>query len=274
MLNLSRPIAAAVLLLGFGPLALAATDLADTPINSTRISLAKPNIMLLMDASISMNFTHAPDQLEGTATPPPAAQPIGYRANQCNSLYYNPATVYKLPVDATGANLPTPVFSAARYNHYSSDASVRDLNSAFRAFDQNSRARNMADANDVAQRAYYYVYSGTAALSYNSAPCTDAYDPASANSAATVAALGGQWRRVLVGDPAVIGGTLDERQNFANWYAYYRSRIALVKSGVGLAFGTLSDRFRVGFITANPLQHSPGVAPVAGSSVVDSLMRF
>ena len=285
--------AVAVLMLGL-PLAAAAvapitTDISNTPINSTRISLAKPNIMLLMDTSKSILFTHAPNALEGTATPPPAPQPIGYRANQCNSIYYSPTTPYKLPVDANGANLPTPSFSAAPYNYYSPsnvsspDAlTAVDLNTQFQAFDQNTRGRHATDANDLPQRAYYYVYTTTAnvtpaALDYAAAPCTDAYghptgaaphDPSLSNTNSTTATTGGSWKRVLVGPVGTPGVTVDETQNFAIWYTYYRSRVALTKSGIGLAFNPLNDHFRVGLINGNPLtKASPDAKPEVGAAV-------
>ena len=40
-----------------------------------------------------------------------------------------------------------------------------------------------------------------------------------------------------------------EMTNFANWYAYYRDRINMMKTGVGRAFGGLDDNYRVGFMT-------------------------
>ena len=261
---------------------LGATDISDTPVVTTSV-LAKPNIMLLMDASKSMRFTHAPDQLEGTGLPAP--QPIGYRASQCNSIYYNPTKTYRLPLDASGAALPMPGFDAAPYDYYSSDTSTVNLNSGFRAFDHNTRARTSSDADDVAQRAYYYVYTGTADLSgptaYAARPCSDAYVEADAlaNPFGTTATVGGNWTRVLVGNPfapdyvpgvrVVSGLPQDERQNFAIWYTYYRTRISLTKSGLGRAFSPLTDRFRVGFITANPLTKSDPEAQPATDAPVD-----
>lgn len=47
----------------------------------------------------------------------------------------------------------------------------------------------------------------------------------------------------------------EEMTNFANWYAYYRSRLQMMKSSTGLAFKNVSDKFRVGFVTIN---HSSG----------------
>jgi type IV pilus assembly protein PilY1 len=49
------------------------------------------------------------------------------------------------------------------------------------------------------------------------------------------------------------GCTYDEEMtNFANWYAYYRTRMQMMKTGSGLAFKQVTDSFRVGFITINP----------------------
>ncbi|HEX7813449.1 MAG TPA: PilC/PilY family type IV pilus protein [Burkholderiales bacterium] len=43
-----------------------------------------------------------------------------------------------------------------------------------------------------------------------------------------------------------------EMTNFANWYAYYRTRMQMMKSSAGLAFKGITDSYRVGFVTINP----------------------
>ncbi|WP_426194140.1 pilus assembly protein [Massilia sp. DWR3-1-1] len=40
----------------------------------------------------------------------------------------------------------------------------------------------------------------------------------------------------------------EEMTNFANWYAYYKTRIQMTKTAVGLAFAPVSDNYRVGFV--------------------------
>jgi type IV pilus assembly protein PilY1 len=40
--------------------------------------------------------------------------------------------------------------------------------------------------------------------------------------------------------------TAAEKQNFANWYSYYRTRINMMKSASGRAFAPIDDKFRVG----------------------------
>ena len=44
----------------------------------------------------------------------------------------------------------------------------------------------------------------------------------------------------------------EEMTNFANWYAYYRTRNEMAKTAIGRAFAALTSAFRVGFITINP----------------------
>lgn len=44
----------------------------------------------------------------------------------------------------------------------------------------------------------------------------------------------------------------EEMTNFANWFAYYRTRLFLMKSAAGQAFSTIDNNYRVGFLTINP----------------------
>jgi len=60
----------------------------------------------------------------------------------------------------------------------------------------------------------------------------------------------------------------EEVQNFANWYSYYRTRLAMMKTASGRAFLSIDDRYRVGFITINP--NSP-VTRATKSSTTSSI---
>ena len=59
-----------------------------------------------------------------------------------------------------------------------------------------------------------------------------------------------------------------ELQNFANWYSYYRTRMAMMKTATGRAFLPIDDRYRVGFITINP------GSPVRSTANVGSDLRY
>lgn len=56
------------------------------------------------------------------------------------------------------------------------------------------------------------------------------------------------FTRVVVSSTSGPSGT-DERQNFANWFSYYRIRILMMKSGAGRAFASIGSNYRVGFMT-------------------------
>ncbi|MDM0075145.1 PilC/PilY family type IV pilus protein [Variovorax sp. J2P1-59] len=48
-----------------------------------------------------------------------------------------------------------------------------------------------------------------------------------------------------------VKSTSADAQNYANWYAYYRTRSLLMRTAVGRAFKSLDDGYRVGFSTIN-----------------------
>jgi Tfp pilus tip-associated adhesin PilY1 len=238
---------------GIAPSAFAAqADISSTPMSSARSALVKPNIMLLMDTSGSMGWTHMPDELETTI----GVGSVGYKSPQCNALYYNPRTTYRIPKKPDGTLFPTPAFSAAPYAGYVSyfaapditDQSTVNLSSAFQAF-AGKTLRNTAATGDTPQAAYYYVHSSGVALGYANAACAD-----TDTGADRTATGGGNWTRKLVTSTSGLASTtgIDERANFAIWYSFYRTRISLTKSAASLAFTPLTDTYRVGFITVRP----------------------
>ena len=234
------------------PVLSAQTDISSSPITSTNAAQVKPNIMLLMDTSGSMGWGHMPDEVETQV----GIGSIGYKAAQCNVLFYNSTQSYAVPKNADGTLFPTPSFSSARYDAFdTTNLTTVDLSSAFKAYDDNTL--RTTGYNDTAQPAYYYTKSGGTVpiTGYTSTPCTDA-DPYAAVVPASLSPAppattttfpssdGGTWTRTLVGAA--------EQQNFAIWFTYYRTRILLVKSAASLAFTPLTDSFRVGFITVKP----------------------
>ncbi|GLK89109.1 pilus assembly protein [Pseudomonas turukhanskensis] len=84
----------------------------------------------------------------------------------------------------------------------------------------------MADKTTSAVPAYYYLYNS--ALS----GCTASIDDDNCYKLVTVSASSGT------------GGT-DERQNFANWYSFYRNRELATQSAANLAFSELSSATRL-----------------------------
>src|SRR5678815_1371922 len=132
----------AALAFAVSPLQAAQTDISSTPITSTNSAQVKPNIMLLMDTSDSMSFSHMPDEVEtmlGPISTTDVAARIGYKSSQCNVLYYNPSTTYVLPKRADGSFFPTPSFSSAPYDVYDTLSSVTvNLASGFTPYDDST----------------------------------------------------------------------------------------------------------------------------------------
>ena len=287
MKNLSAPLPcrfparalACVLALALSPLSFATpTDIDTAPIVTTSAAQAKPNVMLLMDASDSMARTHMPDEVESVAGP----TSIGYKNSACNVLYYDPNKLYTVPKDENGDPFTTtPNFNAAPYLGFASklisptalQSSLTDLSQYFLAYDNTTLEipRAYVDGGSVpvpspyvptsghypGVPAYYYVYTppstGTPdVLRYDSAACAMA-DPGTSYVSPITTPAGGNWKRIIVG--ATTGSTTvgaDERANFAVWYSYYRSRLSLIKSAASLAFSPLGNTYRVGFLTVEP----------------------
>lgn len=249
----------------------ALTDLADNPLASSSSTQVKPNILFTLDDSGSMNWEFMPDGLAWGAD---NRNKVGFRNNQCNLVYYNPNTAYVVPKTSTGSdvNSGTPTtFTAAYYDGFysydSSSSTTTNLSTSFKAYNDDL---GYGYGSDTAQPAYYWTYLGATTLAPLTGDCQRALSSSSDSTTKEIctdgtltitscAAIGktALWRKVLVSSTSGPGAT-DERQNFANWYSYYRKRLYMMKSAAGRAFVGLSDTYRVGFITINP--GSPVVA--------------
>jgi type IV pilus assembly protein PilY1 len=232
---------ALTMLLCAAPLSVLAalTDIASVPLASSSTTVVKPNILFTLDDSGSMEWGFMPDNVESRYNT------TGYKNHLCNTIYYNPAITYVPPKNADGTDFANASFTAARYNGFDSGSSTRNLSTSFIAFDDNL---NWSSGTDTAQPAYYYVWSGTGTPSSSSTSSTTGCWPGSSNSFPHST---GNWTKVRVSTTSGPGLT-DERQNFANWYSYYRQRMLLMKSATGRAFVSIGEGYRVGFITINP----------------------
>jgi type IV pilus assembly protein PilY1 len=54
----------------------------------------------------------------------------------------------------------------------------------------------------------------------------------------------------------------EEMTNFGNWYAYYRTRLGVMKSSASMAFSAIDDSFRVGFTQINNLRRDTVYLPI------------
>lgn len=207
-----------------------ATDLADLPLASTGSTVVKPNILFVLDDSGSMTWEYMPDEMGGETSR------VAFRNAACNTVYYNPSTTYARPKDSTGSAFPNASFTSAEPNGFDTSGTNVNLSSSFKAH-----------GGDTAQRAYYYTVSPTP--STNSSACLASPTASSASAHTVTDTEGGvtyTWTKVVLPADAT------QEQNFANWYAYYRTRMQMMKSSTGLAFQSITSAYRVGFITINP----------------------
>jgi type IV pilus assembly protein PilY1 len=217
----------------------AMTDIANVPLASSSTTVVKPNILFTLDDSGSMAWGFMPDGIRNrTGT-------TGYKNHLCNTVYYNPNIKYVPPKNADGTDFPNASFTAARYDGFNSGSSTRNLSTSFIAYDNTT---SQGVGTDTSQPAYYYVWSGAGSPDPNSTSSTTGCWPSSSDSFPHTT---GNWTKRQVTSTSGPGNT-DERQNFANWYSYYRTRTLLVKTATGRAFVSIGEGYRVGLITINP----------------------
>ncbi len=215
------------------------------PYNVSRVPLTlatplAPNIVLSLDDSGSMRAAFVPDGICSIEANTPGARRT--KSAAFNALYYNPAIAYTAPTGPTGATLPTS-FTAAYVNGFHQGHGSIDLSSNYRVawsydpsqsnttgsvscgggFPQASTAENngadFSGMQSAGVPAYYYVYD-------TSTPgCSS---PSTANDACyrlvTVSSTSGPGGIDANHDGAINSSDADERQNFANWYSFYRTR--------------------------------------------------
>lgn len=148
------------------PAVSAPVSLATAPLATSTTSTVKPNVLLVMDNSGSMDWDHMPDDAsDGGSSVSFRFGYYGLRSSQCNQVYYDPALTYLPPVNASGTAFADASFTSAYKNGFNTGAGSVNLETGFRASES-------MDGDGSGQGAYYYHYSGTqtsqAQKNYNS----------------------------------------------------------------------------------------------------------
>ena len=222
-----------------------AVTIPDTPLQ-VNTSVA-PNILFVLDDSGSMADDFMPDGL---------ANDFRRRAYNMNTIYYNPNISYRPWQQADGSYMADTPYTAA-YNDNNRAVSPIDLgNNADRDFFV--PLPTMTDPTDQRQYVRYrfhrngQTYAGGIALTVSSCPWdfgTNAFASPTATltlctrNFATFTWPGGLTRSVA-----------QEKQNFATWYSFHRTRMKVAKASASAAFNDPSvfnaeNDFRVGYRT-------------------------
>lgn len=219
----------------------ATTDVANAPMENSSSTVVKPNVFFIIDDSGSMTWSFLPDAVLIDNVPTKYC----YKNSSYNRIYYDPSITYTPPVDASGTSFPNASFTAARYNGFDSSSSTVNLSTSFRAYDTTNCWHYRTCGSDTAQAAYYYKH--------NSTPTVGTCHLDTAYTKITVSSVSGP-------------GGIDERQNFANWFSYYRTRILTMKSGASRAFKNIGSGYRVGFSSINYLKATTTPPTLAGDT--------
>lgn len=192
------------------PLASAQLDVADVPLVLGRT--LEPNLMYIHDDSGSMARFYMPDSISSSNA--------RSKSSTYNRIYYDPTVTYLPPLDHNGNSLGNSNFTSAWKDGYARSGSVNLSNNFTPDFGGGTGYNN--------QRAYYYQFDENLGGS-----CTGTLEEKKNNDSC-------YYKVVLPFD-------VDQQQNFANWYSYYRSRNFAARAGVSRAFAGLSDGIRIGY---------------------------
>ncbi len=248
------------------PASNAGTDTATAPLRFLASQVVKPNLYFILDDSSSMQWSYLGDDVVTNGY----ENTVGYRSSACNKIYYNPAISYPAPVDHAGQPYPAQDFSSALYDGFQSDSLRVNLATGFmpwRSADSSPAVpastptvRYTADCwsqagsctpspawPNLPDAAHYFLYTGNQSdhLGDNSV-----HDHCKDKSLAAGSPAASRWRKVIVGAASGPNGS-DERQNFANWFSYHRTRMLTMKTAVGRAFASFDARTRVGYSTTS-----------------------
>lgn len=191
----------------------ALTDLANVPLANTSTLSPKPNIMFILDDSGSMGFEWLPDDvISGSNAFVP--QPSTVNKFKAENACYSNSLYNKIYYDPAKTYTP-PVKSDGSYF----------ANSNFTAALNDGYVGSSLGATDLSAWFYYTVAKG-----FGVGSC----------------APNSRYTKVMASSQ-----TSEQKQNFANWYSFYRKRIYMARAGAGRAFSELGDKYRVGLTTIN-----------------------
>lgn len=247
-----------------------------------------PNVMFTLDDSGSMQFEIMPDTLILSSArymfprasgvygagdysnyvvdfDPTNSKTASLRSSHVNKIYYDPTVSYQPWSNADGSLMSNASLVCAPHNPINTAAGCRNLtlpNTQSASWLQSNGSLTSNQAKTFSP-AVYFKYNGgniDSASSYTQVEIKPA----------TLTYAGGTGRTDCIAAPTCT--YLEEIQNFANWYTYYRSRVLLARAGTGRAFAAQGNTMRVGFAAIN--KGSTTIDSQATSVVVSGVRQF
>ncbi len=228
----------------------AAVSMPDTPMQTN--NGVPPNILFILDDSGSMGENFMPDSIPNTA-PNPNINRLTYTLN---TIYYNPATTYRTWQQADGSFMAATPYTAA-YNSTTLATSPIDLgNGTDRDFyTPITGITNITDTRQYVRHRFHSngaTFSGGGPLIVSSC----AWNPLTNNFAdpTPVVTLCARNFANFTWPGAIVRSVAQEKQNYATWYSFGRTRMKVAKSSASYAFNDTTifnpdNEFRVGYKT-------------------------
>ncbi len=236
-------------------------DLLTTPPELT--AKVAPNVVLTFDDSGSMTWRHMPDErpysgvgwgagsgqtesnndnypsgagpylCAGIIDPTLEPDPANPRTWSMNGVYYNPRATYRPPMKADGTSFPNSSFTAAWVNGIKHNRPTNQQSSTIYDLSKDTTKQGRRFCDSTA--GWYQLKSGVTLTlgadgKLDSASLTRLYTP-------------GNWEWVDL--------PLAQRQNFANWYSYYHTRVLAAISATSLAYADFDDSIHVAWQNIN-----------------------
>jgi type IV pilus assembly protein PilY1 len=211
-----------------------------------------PNLLVTFDDSGSMAFGFTPDEIVDTSC---SWRYKRYYSSAYNKQYYDPNIDYEPPLDANGTEFPAATFGAAPQDGFTTGSTTTNLGTNYFV--------SLDERGSTPKR---ITYNASATSKTSCSSTTYAFPTGSASafyctlkSASSDPLLDDSYDCKAV--PAA------ERQNFANWFTYYRLRGYALQSATARAFGLLDDDVRVAWqnMNANQLAASTTIGKFAGT---------
>jgi type IV pilus assembly protein PilY1 len=288
--SLACAIALAFSICGENALAQITVDFSPVPL-TTAIAVS-PNLMYIHDDSNSMYWSYLPDNIHwrNLSGSLPIDFPYElYMSPQLNMAYYNPNFRYLPPPapkhivvrDADGnivgdGTLGNAKFTAAWFNGYDLENNGRNA-SGYYSSDKTATAtmtpentvyRKVDLSKDFMPTSEWSKLMGSSFNSYliaGSRGAISEFLPVIRKGAARYyncpLSAWNKWPNLSTGSSNFNLGlctqhiiqTEEQKQNFANWYSYYRTRNYIAKAGIGRAFDQLDSSIRVGWGLINKI---------------------
>lgn len=201
----------------------ATLDLSRVPPNIN--ASVPPNMMVSLDDSGSMGFGYMPTSY--------SAGSCQYYDSSTNAVYYNPNITYEPPLNPDGSPMANASFTAAWWDGFRHDVN----------------GDGTADRSNLAT-AYRVSHDHNGHQQYEDGWRTSGF-PSGVSESCGRNCTNQRAFYCANGNVVIIGSDPAQRQSFANWFSYYRTRSLAARSALTTAFAKVDGSIRVAWQNFN-----------------------